>query len=184
MALSDDLSRIAQAGSGFAEPGEQLVGVLAAEASPGTLTFVCAFESGDRKSWLALDGDGRPVTSRERVREAVSVSALCELAEESAGGGDLSELRSQLLALRLTEGPAGIEEAESAALQLESTVGSPPRVASPAYLDAVGVACRRLERALGGEGPSPFAAAMQLGLGAVEELARDVEGNYKLELER
>jgi hypothetical protein len=103
---------------------------------------------------------------------------MCELAEESAGGGDLSDLRGRLLSLRLTENPSGIDEAEEAALALEAAVGSPPRVASAAYLDAVGTATRRLERALG-EGGSPFAEAMRQATGAVEELTRDVEARYK-----
>jgi hypothetical protein len=103
---------------------------------------------------------------------------MCELAEESAGGGDLSELRARLLSLRLTENPSGIEEAEEAALALEAAVGSPPRIASAAHLDAVGAAARRLERALG-EGSSPFAEAMRFSMGAVEELTREVEARYK-----
>jgi hypothetical protein len=128
-----------------------------------------------------LEADGRPVDDRTRVRAAVSIAALCEIADENAGGGDLSELRSRLLSLRLTEHPAGVEEAEEAALALEVAVGSPPRVASVAHLDAVGAATRRLERALG-DGPSPFAAAMQQALNAVEELTREVESRYKLPL--
>jgi hypothetical protein len=35
----------------------------------------------------------------------VSIAAMCELAEESAGGGDLGELRARLVELRLTERP-------------------------------------------------------------------------------
>ena len=46
------------------------------------------------------------------VKDAVSIAALCEIAEESAVGGDLDELLSQLVALRLTENPEGIDEAE------------------------------------------------------------------------
>ena len=57
-----------------------------------------------------------------------------------------------------------------------------PRVASEAYLDAVGSASRRLEQALGDGGTSPFAAAMQAALGSVEGLSDDVERNYKLPL--
>ena len=44
-------------------------------------------------------------------------------------------------------------------------------------------ASRRLEQALGETGASPFAAAMQAALGSVEELAADVESNYKMPLE-
>ncbi len=113
------------------------------------------------------------------MREAAELSALCELAEELSGGGDLEELRDVLKRLRLTESPVGIEEAEEAALALEAAVGRPPRVASHAYLDAVGTATRRLERALGDSADSPFARAMQAATGAVTELADEVEREYK-----
>ena len=101
------------------------------------------------------------VGERALVRAAVSVAALAELAEESAGGGKLEELRQQLVALRVTEAPEGIEDAEEAALALERTIAATPRVASPEYLDAIGFAARRLEQALGEIGSSPFAEAMK-----------------------
>ncbi len=116
------------------------------------------------------------------MRAAVSIAALCELAEEAAGGGRLEELRAQLLSLRLTENPEGIEDAEEAALELERTIGAPPRLATPAHLDAIGVATRRLEHALGEMAGSPFAAAMQQAIAVVGELETDVLGGYKLEL--
>jgi hypothetical protein len=126
-----------------------------------------------------LDGAGEPVTDPAAVRRAASIAGMCELAEESAGGGELDALRERLVALRLTENPVGIEEAEEAALALQQTIGSPPRVAEPAYLDRVGAATRRLEQALGNPGGSPFAAAMKAGMDSVDEFARDVETHYK-----
>jgi hypothetical protein len=130
-----------------------------------------------------LDDHGEPLTSRDAVRRTVSIVAMSELAEESAGGGELGELRERLVALRLTESPPGIEEAEDAALALEQAIGAPPRLAEPAYLDRVGAATRRLEEALGPSSGSSFAEAMRSGLGTVEELAHDVESNYKLTLD-
>jgi hypothetical protein len=112
----------------------------------------------------------------------VSIAALCEVAEESAGGGDLGELRAQLATLRLTDDPPGLDEAEDAALELERAVGRAPRIASPQYLDAVGAATIRLERALGDEVDSPFAAAMRAATTTVDELTSEVEGAYKGEL--
>jgi hypothetical protein len=180
--LSEELGRIAAAAAAFSGPGERVAGIVAAEPSSGARLYLCAFEGGEGRSWLALDRDGRPVDDRIVVREAASIAALCELATETAGGGELEELRSQLVALRLTENPQGIEEAEEAALALENVVGTPPRVASPVYLDEVGAATRRLERALGTDGGSPFAHAMRQGADAVEALTKDVQANYKREL--
>jgi hypothetical protein len=181
--LAEDLERVAGVASGFVGEGEELAGILVAEPSPGRRIYVCAYDRGGARSWLALDADGRPLARRVDVRDAVSIAALCELAVETAGGGDLEELRSQLLALRLRENPPGVEEAEEAALELERTIGSGPRVASPAYLDAVGSATLRLEDALGQDNGSPFAAAMKQAMGAVESLAAEVEANYKGPLE-
>ena len=183
MSLSGELTRVAGEAAELAAAGETLAAVLAAEPSPGQRVYLCAFESGDGRSWLALDAAGGPIVQRTLVREAVSIAALCELAGEAAGGGELDELRSRLVTLRLTENPEGIEEAEEAALALETTIGAPPRVASPAYLDEVGTATRRLELALGSNGSSPFAEAMKHGMAAVEVLTAEIEGHYKRPLE-
>jgi hypothetical protein len=177
--LADDIGRITDAAAPFAADGEELAGVIAAEPEEGRRVYLCAYAGKEGRTWLALDAAGTPVESRTTVREAVSIAAMCELAAESAGGGDLEELRAQLLTLRIRERPQGIEEAEEAALELERVVGLPPRLASPAYLDAVGAATRRLEQALGEDGRSPFADAMKAGMGAVEELAAEVERGYK-----
>jgi hypothetical protein len=181
VALSEDLERIAAAAAEHAAPDEAVTGVIATEPALGRRVYVCSYEGPLGRSWLVLDDDARAVESRNTVREAVSIAAMCEIAEESAGGADLPELRAQLVQLRLTEAPLGIEEAEEAALELERTLGVPPRLASPMYLDRIGGAARRLERALG-EGESPFVRAMQAALPVVEELAADVERSYKLEL--
>lgn len=176
MALAEELERIA-AGTGAAA-------ILAAEARPGERIYVCAFEEGEEeRTWLALDGDGKPVSERRRVRDAVTILALCELAEETAGGGDLDDLRSQLAALRVTESPPGIDEAEEAALELQHVLAAPPVLATPARLDEIGAATRKLEVALGGavQG-SPFAQAMKSGSQVVEDLLHDVERGYRIEL--
>lgn len=183
MKLRADLDRVATAAAGFARPGEELTGVVPTEAVPGERTYLCAFTTGEERTWLVLDDRGEPVTSREVIRRTASIAALCELAEESAGGGELDELRDRLVAIRLTESPDGIEEAEEAALALQHTIGAPPRVAEPDYLDRVGRAARRLEDALGSTGVSPFAEAMKAGSGTIEELAQDVLSNYRARLD-
>jgi hypothetical protein len=179
--LHADLERIAAAAGGLAAPDEAVGGVIPTEPEPGRRVYLCAY-SGPGRMWAALDDRGQLVSERAVVRAAVSIAALCELAEESAGGGKLEDLRRELVALRVTEGPEGIEEAEAAALALEQTLQSPPRLASAGYLDAVGAAVRRLEQALGDSMSSPFAEAMTQGVGVVSELEREVEAGYKGEL--
>jgi hypothetical protein len=131
VALSEDVSRIAAAAATHKAPGQQVVAVLAVETAAGERVYLAAFTDADRKQeWLAFDHDGAPVTSRERVREAASIAALVEVAEEAA-----------------------------------EQVAEGPRLASLPYLDSIG-------------GDSNIAAALP----AVDELTRDIERNYKLEL--
>ena len=182
MALLDDLDRIAAAAGGYAADGERLAGVLAAEAPRGGRVYLCAYSRVNDVTWLALDDGGDPIRDREVVRQAASLVALCEVAEETAGGGELDELRSRLVALRLTENPPGIDEAEEAVLALQRVLGVPPRLAAAGWLDEVGAATRRLEEALGDTGMSPFAEAMKYAAGSVEEFTADVEANYKRDL--
>jgi hypothetical protein len=182
MSVAEDVGRIASAAAAFAEPGEDVAGVLVTETL-GRRVYLCAFESAEGRDWLALGDTAEPLTEGRLVREAASLAALCEVAEESAGGGHLTELRARLAELRETDNPVGIEEAEAAASALADVLQSEPRIASSAYLDALGSASRRLEQALGDSGVSPFASAMQAALGSVEELAADVESNYKVALE-
>ena len=131
MALSEDVSRIAGVAAQHRSPGQQVVAVLTVETASGERVYLAAFEDGDGgREWLAFDHDGMPVTSRERVREAASIAALVEVAEDAA---------------------EHVEEG--------------PRVASLPYLDSIG-------------GDAGIAGALP----AVEELTRDVEQNYKVEL--
>jgi hypothetical protein len=181
VALEEEIEAARTAAAAFVREGEELVGVVPTEPAEGARVYLCAYANGDERAWLALDGDGATVDDRRLVRDAASIAALCELAEESAGGGDLPELRARLAELRETERPEGIEEAEEAAARLEAAIQPPPRLATPAYLDAIGNAAAALERALGGHG-SPFAEALTFGLASAEEFAAEVEGTYRLEL--
>lgn len=181
MGLTDDLERIAESARSHAAPGELVAAVIPCEPESGVRVYLCAFDAGASRSWLALGEDETPVADRRLVRDTVSVAAMCELAVDVAGGGDVDGLRAQLAELRRTEQPEGIEEAEDAAAVLHDLVGG-IRLSSPRFLDDVGVATRRLEQALGEIAYSPFAEAMKASLEAVEGLAADVEGNYKLEL--
>lgn len=173
MALVDDLARIAAS----AAPRGAVSGVLAAEPAVGVRRYLVAYGDDSPSGWLVLDDAGDPVNSRGDVRATASIVALCELAGDLAGGGDLEQLRSRLAQVRMLEQPPGIEEAQEAALALERTVGGTPRLATPGYLDEVGAATAVLERALG-ETSSPFSTAIRSASGAVEEFVRDVERGY------
>ena len=181
--LLADLERIATYAEKFA-PDEGIVrAVLPAEPTPGLRSYLCAFETPDgARSWLVLDDEGGAVDDRRTVKDAVSIAALCEIAEESAVGGDLDELLSQLVALRLTENPEGIDEAEDAVRALQQTIGVPPQLASPARLDEIGAATRRLELALDPVAPSPFTAALKGAQGTLDELLQEVVESYRMPL--
>ena len=184
MGLAEELEQIARSAGALAAPGETVAGVVPVEPAAGRRLHLCAFASGDEpQSWLVLGDGGTAVTDRRLVREAASIAALCEIAEETAAGGDLDELRGQLVSLRLTENPPGIDEAEEAVLALQGVIAAPPQVASPARLDRIGAATRRLEAALGDEAGSPFAEAMKRSGDAVQAFVADVEARYRVPLD-
>jgi len=177
MALADDLDRIA---ARAAELGP-VAGVLAAEPAIARRLYLVALGDDNGRRWVVLDEEGQVVESRADVRDTASIVAMTELAEELAGGGDLEQLRAQLAQVRIVEQPPGIEEAEEAALELERTIGAPPRVATPAFLDEVGAKTMALERALG-EMSSPFSEAIRGATGAVDEFVKEVERDYLVDL--
>lgn len=210
MALQRELERIATAASALAPAGTGLRAVLPAEPAPGLRRYVCAFSAdadadadadpdtgselaGAATAWLVLDAGGEPVIDRREVKDAVALAALCEIAADSAAAGDLDDLHSRLVAVRLAEAPAaidpaaivraavvpgGIDEVEEALRSLQRTLGYPPQLASPGRLDAIGEAARRLERLLDPLAPSPFAAALAAAAGAIEALVEEVEAAY------
>jgi hypothetical protein len=137
VALSDDVSRIAEAAARYAAPDETVAAVIPVEPASGGRLYLSAYDAPERvQGWLVLDDSGQPVTDRQMIRDAASIAALVEVAEESA----------------------------------DSEGADQPRVASPAYLDSLGVG-------------DDVAGALQGALPAIEELTRDVELNYKLELD-
>ena len=131
--LGQQLERIAVAALAWAAAEETIVAVIPAEPDPGRLVFLVAFETlgspDPPRTWIALDSAAQPVAEWAAVRDAVSIAAMCEAAEEVAGGGNLDELRSQLVGVRLIENPPGIDEAIEAVGALERALGRPPRIA-------------------------------------------------------
>ena len=183
MSLAADIERVAGLATAHAEAGDAVSGVIATEASAGTRIYLCAFDDADgRRSWLAVRDDGTPVLNRVELREAVSIAALCEVATDAAGGGDLDALILRLEELQATEAPPGIEAAVEAARDLRDVLAVPPQLATPSRLDEIGTATRRLERELDPMAASPFTAAMKGSQDAVGELQREIEAGYRLPL--
>jgi hypothetical protein len=184
MSLEDELERAAEHAAAAAESGARVSGVLAAEADAGHRVYVCSIDGADgTRAWVAVRSDGAVVTGRPELRAAVSIAALCEVAADTAGGGDLEGLIASLEDLREREAPDGIEDAEAAARQLRDVLGEPPQLSTPTRLDEIGAATRRLEEELDPGGASPFAAALKSAQNAVSELQREVEAGYLVDLE-
>lgn len=85
-----ELAEVARAA---AEHGE-VTGVLAAESAGGERSFLVALGDHEQRAWLLVDGAGRPVEERLRVREVASLVAMCELAAELAGEEDEARVAS------------------------------------------------------------------------------------------
>jgi hypothetical protein len=85
VSLSEDVSRIAGIAAQHRAPGQQVVAVLPVDSAAGERLYLCAFADDEgNQEWLALDADGVPVDDRARVREAASIAALVEVAEEAS----------------------------------------------------------------------------------------------------
>ena len=85
MALDSDLRRIAEAAGNFASDGEEVTGIVPTEPSNGLRLYVCAYGNEEPTGWLVLDATGVAVEDRALVYDAVSIAALCEVAEDAAG---------------------------------------------------------------------------------------------------
>ena len=183
MDLAQELVRIEALAAVHADPGEAVSGIIATEPTPGELVYLCSFDGADGlRSWIAVRADGTPVESRVALREAVSIAALCEVAIDAAGGGDLDVLIAKLVELREQEAQRGIEGAEEAARALRLVLAEPPQLATPARLDEIGAATRRLERELDATAASPFTSALRASQAAVQELQREIEAGYRIPL--
>ena len=139
MSLSEDVGRIAEAAARYAAPGEELAAVCPSSLRQASASISAHSRQADgHQSWLALDDRGSPLTNRTLIRDAASIAALVEIAEESARSCRCPSRGSHRLSI--------------------STLSA-----------------RRPH--------GDVAGALQSALPAIDELTRDLELNYKLELE-
>jgi hypothetical protein len=147
-----DLLRAAAVASGRAEPGESVVAVLSAAPFFGPVLYLCALRAGPEDAplaWVAVDEAGGVVNDERLVREAASLAALCETAEEAAGvllADDVAHAAHAAIPLAGDEHPA-VKEAlrlvEHHARALSRLAGG-VRVATATYLDELADAARTL----------------------------------------
>jgi hypothetical protein len=108
MALDEELRRIAETAVTYCRDGEELAGIIPAEPAIGVRLYVCAYRHGEETSWLVLSSDASPIEDRGLVDDAVSIAALCEVAEDAAGSApDTPRIASPALLdeLGATAGP-------------------------------------------------------------------------------
>jgi hypothetical protein len=174
--LLAQLEAARDAASELAGEGEEVVAVLAAEPGSDALVFVCAYEGGGELSYLGLDPTHRPVTDLRLVREAVTVVALAERAEEVSTATVGDELRAgfaraaQALRASGREPEAAAADAVIARLDALADVVAGPRIASPGYLDRVAASAGDLGAAVDGYAVAAQKLADQVGTGEVDQL--------------
>ena len=181
MALADDLDRIAGLATAQAGPADAVSAVIATEPRDGERAYLCAFDGGDGlRSWLAVRADGSPVTSRAALREAGRSPRSARSRPTRRVGATSNAHRAARGGAR-DGGPRGDRGGEAAARALRVVLGEPPQVATPARLDEIGAATRRLERELDLIAPSRSRRHCR-AQAAVSELQREVEAGYRAEL--
>ncbi|HEY3764804.1 MAG TPA: hypothetical protein VGL44_06565 [Gaiellales bacterium] len=143
MTLEQELETTLAAAGRHAGPGEHAVAVIAAEPQSGTRVYVVAFESGGELGYVALDAAGAAVSDRRLIKDAVTLAALAERAEEVSGATAAEELAERFGAAARTLRAAGATVAADAADAVVATAGrlsaaaAGPRAATPQFLDAL-----------------------------------------------
>lgn len=150
MTLEQELERTLAVAGRHADPGEKAVAVIATDGADGRV-YVVAFAAGDDLAYIALHADGAPVSNPRVVKDAVTLAALAERAEEVSGATAADELVERFgeAAKRLEAKPAGAaaDAVVSAARRLgEAAAG--PRAATPVYLDRMAALAAELAGAL------------------------------------
>jgi hypothetical protein len=130
------------------------VAVLVAEPFARGLVYLCAIRPRDAAedaplAWIALDAAGEAIDDEVAVREAASLVALCEVAEEAAAAlraAAIGEAARRALELAPADAEGlrePLEAIAAAAAALERLSGG-VRVARSAYLDELGDQARAL----------------------------------------
>jgi hypothetical protein len=140
VSLEEELAAAREAAAVHAGPGERVAAVIPAEPAGGLRVHLVAFEGGERLGYVMLDTAGDTVADERLVRDAVSLIAICELAEEVAMAGAAAEIaeRFQALAGLLAEDEPEASAAARRVAEAARVVGkvaAGPRVATPGYLD-------------------------------------------------
>jgi hypothetical protein len=153
MSLEAELERALAAAARLGPPDRPPDAILPAEPHSGTRVYLAAF-GGEEIRYLAVDGDGNPVTDRTLVRDTVAMLALAERADEVSGAVAAEELE-QAFATAATElGGAGLTGERDAAEAVRKAVAAlaaeaaGPRVATPDYLDRIAARAADLSGAL------------------------------------
>jgi hypothetical protein len=167
MKLEEELETAVTAAGRHARPGEQPVAVVAAEPA-GTRVFVVALAAGEDLGFVAVDRAGTAVADRRLVKDAVSLAALAERAEEVSGATAADDLVEQfrgtaesLRAAGEGEAAAAAEAVAEAGVRLGAAAAG-PRAATPVYLDRLAALAGELAAAI----DAFVAQAERLGQGA------------------
>ncbi len=154
MTLERELETTLAAAGGHARDGERAVAVMAAEPQSGTRVYVVAFAAGDELAYIVLDTDGAPVADRRLVKDAVSLAALAERAEEVSGAtaaDELVERFGEAAAVLRRVGDKDAAAAADAVIAAARRLGegaSGPRAATPMFLDRMASLAGELAAAL------------------------------------
>ncbi len=171
MTLEQELEATLAAAGRHARRDEQPVAVIATEPASDTRVYVVAFAAEGDLAYIALDGAGAPVSNRRLVRDAVSLAALAERAEEVSGATAAAELLERFGAAAAALRSAGLADAAaaadavSAATQRLADAATGPRPATPRFLDRIAALAAELAAAL--DAFVPHAERLgQMGTGA------------------
>jgi hypothetical protein len=156
MSLERELEAARDAALAHAGDGERVAAVMAAEPGRASRVYLVAFQRGERHSYIALDGALAPIDDRRLVRDAIVMLGLAERAEEASIAIHAERLDGPFAEAEQVLRRAGREPQAAAAGEVRAglaalaSAASGPRVATPAYLDALGAASGRLAVALVG----------------------------------